>query len=237
MMVGMEIVIDAPGKNALSTSSMESLLAAIEAAKGEPLLFTGALGSGAFSAGLNLKEVVALDRAGMRRFLATLDRLVEAIYMYPAPTVAYVNGHAIAGGCVLALCCDESVAEDDPTIRIGLNETALGLPFPPRVLAMVQRTVRPAVLERVVLGAELFDVTEAARLGLVDAVARDGRKTAEERLAHLASHPRAIYAHTKGVLRAGTFDVGAAQADFEARLEPIWTGPELRARIAARLAR
>ena len=233
----MELLLDAPGKNALSTSSMEALLDGIARANGEPLLLAGGPGSGAFSAGLNLKEVATLDRAGMRRFLATLDRLVEALYAYPAPTVAHVNGHAIAGGCVLALCCDESVADDDPTIRIGLNETALGLPFPPRILAMVQRTVRPAVLERVVLGAELYAPADALRVGLVDAVAKNGRALAEERLALLAAHPRAIYAHTKAVLRAGTFDVAAQQRDFEERLEPLWTGPELKARIAKMFAR
>ncbi len=233
----MELLLDAPGKNALSTASMEALLEGLARADGEPILLTGRPGSGAFSAGLNLKEVAGLDRAGMRHFLATLDRLVEALYSYPAPTVAHVNGHAIAGGCVLALCCDESIADDDPAIRIGLNETALGLPFPPRILAMVQRTVRPAVLERVVLGAELFAPAEAARMGLVDAVAKDGRKLAEERLAFLASHPRAVYAHTKGVLRKGTFDVDAAQADFEARIEPLWTGPELKARIQKMFSR
>ncbi|CAN5603363.1 enoyl-CoA hydratase/isomerase family protein [soil metagenome] len=231
----MDLRIDAPGKNALSLASMEALLEGIARAKGEPLLVSGA--GDAFSAGLNLKEVSSIDRAGMRRFLDTLDRLVEALYLYPAPTVAHVNGHAIAGGCVIALCCDESIAEDDPKIRIGLNETALGLPFPPKILAMVQRAVRPAALERVVLGAELFDPTEAARLGLVDMVAKDSRKLAEERLALLASHPREIYRHTKLALRHGTFDVGDAQRDFEERLEPAWTGEEVRGRIRARLAR
>jgi enoyl-CoA hydratase/carnithine racemase len=233
----MELRIDAPGKNALSIASMEALIEGLERAKGEPILLTGAPGSGAFSAGLNLKEVAGLDRAGMRRFLATLDRLVETLYMYPAPTVAHVNGHAIAGGCVLALCCDESIAEDDPDLRIGLNETALGLPFPPRILAMVRRTVRPAVLERVVLGAELFPPTEAARLGLVDVVSKDARALADERLALLARHPRAVYAHTKAVLRRGTFDVDAEQREFEERIEPLWTGPELKERIRQLFAR
>jgi enoyl-CoA hydratase len=231
----MELRIDAPGKNALSLSSMEALLDGIAEAKGEPLLLTGA--GDAFSAGLNLKEVATLDRTGMRDFLDALDRLIMALYLYPAPTVAYVNGHAIAGGCVLALCCDESIAEDDPKIRIGLNETALGLPFPPRILAMIQRAVRPAALERVVLGAELFDPTEAARLGLVDAVAKNGRALADARLELLASHPRAVYAHTKLVLRKATFDVEDAQRDFQERLEPMWTSDALKAKIKARFAR
>lgn len=231
----MELRIDAPGKNALSLASMEALLDGIARAGGEPLLITGA--GDTFSAGLNLKEVLSLDRAGMRRFLATLDRLVEALYLYPAPTIAWVNGHAIAGGCVVALCCDESIAEDDPKIRIGLNETALGLPFPPRILAMVRRAVRPATLERVVLGAELFEPKDAARLGLVDEAVTGARGRAEERLALLSSHPRDVYAHTKLVLRHGTFDVAEEQRDFEERLEPLWTGEAVRSRIRARLAR
>ena len=64
----------------------------------------------AFSAGLNLKEVASLDAPGMERFLATLEKMVTTLFEYPGPTIAWVNGHAIAGGCVLALCCDHRVA-------------------------------------------------------------------------------------------------------------------------------
>ena len=92
----------------------------------------------AFSAGLNLKEVAALDERGMARFLETLERMVTALYEYPGPVVAWVNGHAIAGGCVVALACDHRLMTSAPRARIGLNEVPLGLRFPPRTWRLVR---------------------------------------------------------------------------------------------------
>ena len=144
------IVLSAPGKNALSIAVLEGLRRDVEAAHGEPILLTGA--GDAFSAGLNLKELAGLDGAGMRRLLAALDGAVAALFLHPAPTVALVNGHAIAGGCVLALCCDYIVAASDPRMRVGLNETAIGLPFPPAITALARFKLAPGALERVLLG-------------------------------------------------------------------------------------
>src|SRR5512134_3343082 len=107
-----EIVIASPSRNAVSSSLLESLGRDVEAAGGEPLLLSGA--GDVFSAGLDLNEVARIDEAVALRLLGALERLVAALFTYPAPTVALVNGHAIAGGCVLALCCDYRVATADP---------------------------------------------------------------------------------------------------------------------------
>src|SRR5262245_65510790 len=166
-----EIVLDGPGKNALSTTLMEALRERIRAAGGAPVLLTGA--GDAFSAGLDLKHVVSLDQPGMARFLALLEDLVATLFAHPGPTVAAVNGHAIAGGCVLALCCDHRVITAEPRVRIGLNEVALGVPFPPRTLAAVLHRIPPRSRDEVLLGAELHPPDAALRLGLVDEIAAD----------------------------------------------------------------
>ena len=140
------VVLEGPGKNALSTAVMQKALDDVRDAGTRPLLLTGA--GDAFSAGLNLKELQALDPAGMARFLGLLADLVAALFLHAAPTVALVNGHAIAGGCVMALTCDLRVAKDDGNIRIGLNETALGLEFPPSVLRLVRARVSPHAIGR-----------------------------------------------------------------------------------------
>src|SRR5262245_49330419 len=142
-----ELTLSAPGRNALGTAVMNDLLATLRTAAGRPVLMRGA--NGAFSAGLDLKEVAALDAAGMERFLELLRAVVEALFEYPGPVVGCVDGHAIAGGCILALCCDLRVAADDPKIRIGLNEVALGLESPPTLLALVRKRVPPRSIERV----------------------------------------------------------------------------------------
>ncbi len=226
-----EIVLSGPGRNALGMRTMQACLDALEAAKGAPVLLTG--DGPAFSAGLDLKEVSAFTTESAKGFLALLDRLVDALYKYPGPTAALVNGHAIAGGAVLALCCDYRVAVDDSGVRIGLNEVALGLRFPPAILELVRRRVPERHLETVVLGAGLFSPREALRLGLIDAVEEAPRPRAEAVLSVLSNHPRDAYADTKAALRPKLEGRPREVAAFEERGLASWSSPELKARIAS----
>src|SRR5215468_9280872 len=77
-----------------------------------------------FSAGLDLPALVELDRPAMRGFIGSFDRTMLRLWELPIPLVAAVNGHAIAGGCVLALQADLRLAADREA-KIGLNETQL----------------------------------------------------------------------------------------------------------------
>lgn len=226
-----EIVIKGPGKNALGSTVMESLLEQLSKAGGAPLLLTG--DGDAFSAGLNLKEVVSLDAAGLEAFLRKFDRLAETLYTYAGPTVACVNGHAIAGGCVLALCCDYRLAIRNPRTRVGLNELALGVPFPPKTLSMVRSRLPNAHLHRVLLGADLYPPEEALALGMLDELTDGGTEVARRRLEHLASRPAAAYAATKKGLNV----VGEAAAGEEAlhKLASLWNSPEVKQRLSAAL--
>ena len=232
-----EIRLDGPGKNSLGTAMLTHLVAELREAAGEPVLLTGA--GDAFSAGLNLKEVASLEGEAMLEFLRLLERAVAALYLYPGPTVALVNGHAIAGGCVLTLACDHRVAAANPKIKIGLNEVALGLRFPPRILAMVRQRVPLQFHTEVLLGAQLFDPAGALRTGIVDEVSEDARAVAEARLAALGKSPREAYALTKGDLRGTDQDL-CPDAAWDRRLRDDlggWTSPELKQKIAAMLAR
>jgi enoyl-CoA hydratase/carnithine racemase len=231
-----EVILDGPGKNALGTELMRSIRSQLAAAAGEPVLLTGA--GDAFSAGLNLKEVAGLDARGMLEFLALLEDLVLDLYLYPGPMVALVNGHAIAGGCVLALCADHRVAKASAHSRIGLNEVALGVRFPPRVLCLARARLPVAHRERVLLGAELYSPEHARELGLVDEVADDASSRAGERLANLARHPRDTFAATKLALRRQEIEPTAEQRAWFAEHDlPVWTAPETKERVRAVLRR
>ncbi|MBI3782266.1 MAG: enoyl-CoA hydratase/isomerase family protein [Deltaproteobacteria bacterium] len=229
-----ELVMSAPGRNALSSAFMQQLIDELHRAAGKPLLLSGA--NGAFSAGLNLKEVASLDLDGMARFLGLLDDLIDALYLYPGPTVACVNGHAIAGGCMLVLCCDLRIAVDDGSVRIGLNEVPLGLEFPPKLLALAVDRIAPRSRDRVLLEGGLHDPRTALQLGLIDEVAGDVHAAARTTLEQLAAAPRAEYVATKRVLRSGKLDLSTEQRRyFREHIVPTWCSEAVKARVRARL--
>jgi enoyl-CoA hydratase/carnithine racemase len=229
------LTMTAPGKNALSTELMNWLVDRLAEARGEPVFLTGA--GDAFSAGLNLKEVASLDEPGMTRFLGTLERMVHAVFTYPGPVVAWINGHAIAGGCIVALACDHRLVTSNPRARIGLNEVPLGLRFPPRTWRLVRHRVPAHAIDRVVLEGGLYAPETALRLGLVDEIVvseAEARAFAER----IAACPPRAYVAAKSALRDGVLDVGPEEErQFRESVLPAWVTPELKARLAAVLAR
>jgi enoyl-CoA hydratase/carnithine racemase len=232
-----EITMAGEAKNALGSGMMRWLLEKIGEAGGRPILITGT--GDAFSAGLNLKEVASLDTRGMESYLRLLETLMSTLFAYPAPTVALVNGHAIAGGCVLALACDHRIATNNPKTRIGLNEVALGLRYPPKIMALCRRRIPMPHVETVMLGADLFDPETALRLALVDEVrdAADARAHAERCLARLAAHPPVAYAAAKTELRGALAMSPDEERRFLEEILPTWTSPELKSRLLAVLTR
>ncbi len=227
------ILLEGPGKNSLSTELMMRTLAAVREAGDAPLLVTGA--GDVFSAGLNLKEIAAADEAALGKFLGVLEELVQALYQHPGPTVAWVNGHAIAGGCVMTLCCDVRVMTARAGVSIGLNEVALGLRFPPLTFRMCRDRVPGPALARVLLEAELYLAPEAVALGLVDVIGEEA--DARARLDKLARHPRGAYAAAKRAVRSSLAVPEAEQRRFVSEVIPTWAAPELKERLRAVLDR
>jgi enoyl-CoA hydratase len=228
-----QIKMNAPGMNALGTELMTWLIDELQRADGQPVLLTGE--GRAFSAGLNLKEIASADAAQMQFFLETLEKMVEALFLYPGPTVAAVNGHAIAGGCVLALLCDHRVATTDARARIGLNEVAIGVQFPPVTFAAIAQRIPRASHETVLLGAGLHSPERAVKLGLIDELADDPMAVATERLAALAKGGRGVYAATKLAIRGSIAASAAQQKAFIEEVVPVWTAPELKASLLRHL--
>ncbi len=142
-------------------------------AAARPVLLTGQ--GSALSAGLDLPTLIEYDRNQMRAFLASFDEVFGRIATLPRPTLVAVNGHAVAGGAVLALACDFRVAaETTPSgkgYRFGLRESAIGLPLP-RIVASIVRSAIAAGSTRyeVVLTGDLFSPAEALQRRMVDVV-------------------------------------------------------------------
>jgi len=95
-----------------------------------------------FSAGVDLLQVNAGGADYIRRFLPMLHRMYQAVFFHPKPLVAAVNGHAIAGGCVLACCADRRIMARGGG-RMGITELLVGVPFPALAFEIVRFAGKP----------------------------------------------------------------------------------------------
>ena len=166
-------------------------------ADGPAVVLTGT--GSAFSAGVDLRRIVAEGPRYVRDFLPALSAAFLAVFDHPRPVVAAVNGHAIAGGCIIAAACDVRLMSGG---TIGLTELLVGVPFPTAALEIMRFAVGTAVSTMALTGRTLA-AEEAMRVGLVDAVVEpadlldDAMRRAEE----LARSPAVAYALTKEQLR------------------------------------
>lgn len=158
-----------------------------------------------FSAGLDVPHLLSLgaDKAALKaaweRFFAAARALVEC----PIPVVAAIAGHAPAGGCVLALCCDYRVMASGP-YRIGLNETRVGLVAPEGIQRLLRRVVGPYRAERLLVAGEMIEAGQALAFGLVDELAGIDEVALRARtwLEQLLGLPSEAMLQTRAIARA-----------------------------------
>ncbi len=149
-------------------SDLQSAIAELQSAPPLPIVLTGT--GSCFSAGLNLLELYEFDRTTLAAFVDRLSETLLAWFSLPRPTVAAVNGHAIAGGCVIALACDLRIAVDSDDAQIGLNEVQVGIPFPGVPFEITRHALSPTRLREVTLTGALYTPEEARARGLVDEI-------------------------------------------------------------------
>lgn len=189
---------------------------------------------GFFSAGADLKVVPTLDADGQRAMVDGINGLCMAWYGLPRPVVCAVNGHAIAGGLVFALCADYRVAAADG--RYGLTELRAGVPYPTMAIAVVAAELSAPAARRLVLRADLVDAADLRELGAFDEVVPND-EVLDRALAvarDLAALPSSAYAATKRRLRAPTLALAARlQAGEADPLGDAWTDADTASRAAA----
>ncbi len=152
-----------------------------------------------FSIGLDIPSLFPLPRDAFARFLHDFNRLSLALLTLPRPTVAAIRGHAVAGGCVLALCCDYRVIGAGKKL-MGLNEAKLGVPVPYPALQALMQVVGAGTARRIIDSASFYGPGELLRIGLVDQVA-DG-EDAEQTAIILATQLAEIPSQTYGAIKA-----------------------------------
>ena len=182
-----------------------------------------------FSAGLDLPALVDLPAASFRAFMDRFTAVMLRIFELPIPVVAAVNGHAIAGGCALALQADVRVMAGG---KIGLTEAQLGLGLPPVILEVLRAQVPARSLVPIALEGRLFSPEEALALGLVDEVVGDARAAAVLRAGQLVTPGGSVI---KAALRAGVAE--RVRAAGNGGWTETWQKPAAQVLIRAAVAR
>jgi enoyl-CoA hydratase len=197
-------------------------------------------GTGAiFSAGVDLIQLTDGGDAYASEFVPLLVASIRALFSLEKPLVAAVNGHAVAGGCIMACAADLRLMAEG-TGRIGVPELLVGVPFPTAALEILRFTLPPQHVQPVIFGGQTYLPEEAQRLGLIDELVvpeylEESAIAEAHRLALIDPH---VFAVTKRQLRAATLHHIALGAQaFDTVVFDIWRQPETRERVRTYIER
>ena len=219
----------------LCTQLREALAAAI-ADGADGIVLSG--GPKVFSAGLDVPYLLTQDTRGVREAWDAFLQGARALAGSPVPDVAALNGHAPAGGCVYALCCDYRVmAAGD--YRLGLNETQVGLVAPEGIQRLMRRVVGPHRAERLLVAGELVESRRALEIGLVDELAEIDQVPARARawLQGLLALPRRPVLETRAIARAGVVAALRPELIDLDHFIAAWNDPDTQKGLRALMAR
>ncbi len=220
--------------NAIDVELLDGLSAELAALAAEPprgLVLTGAGRN--FSAGLDLVRLLAEGNDYLARLLPALDQALKALYSFPRPVIAAVNGHAIAGGFVIACACDARIVAAGGA-KLGITELPVGVPFPAAPLEMVRAALGTGSARELAYSGRLFSANQAVEVGFATELAPDNELL--DRACVLASHwgraPAGAFELTKRQIQHPVLERLATHGPaFDAEIAKIWADPATRAAI------
>jgi enoyl-CoA hydratase len=226
--------------NALDIELCEALAARFHALHADASKAVVITGQGKiFSAGVDLIRVGNGGASYIRDFLPALHKLYDQVFFHPKPVVAAINGHAVAGGAVLAACADRRIMAREGG-RIGVTEMLVGVPFPALALEIVRFAVPARHLPEFTLSGATYTTDAALDRGWIDEIA-EPTELLEDALAvatELAELSPPAFAQTKRQLRqAVTERMAQSGAAIDKAVTDIWTAPETLGRIRDYVAR
>jgi len=226
--------------NALDIEFCEALAARFQELRGAGSKAVVITGQGKiFSAGVDLIRVSAGGATYVRQFLPALHKLYDAVFFHPKPVVAAINGHAVAGGAILAACADRRIMAREGG-RIGVTELLVGVPFPALAFEVLRYALPPRDLPEFTLSGATYATDAALDRGWIDEIAEpaDLLQDAIAVAIELAELSPAAFAQTKRQLRHAVSERMAHSGEATERaVTDIWAAPETLAYIRAYVAR
>jgi enoyl-CoA hydratase/carnithine racemase len=215
------LLIDrADKRNAFNMQMWEALPALVAEAVADPaakvLEVRAAEPGSAFCAGADIRELLAnKNDAGWRAAnQAAINRAQYELARAEIPTIAFVEGDCVGGGCGIAMACDIRVAA--PAARFGITPAKLGLVYPLHDVKLLVDLVGPGHARRMLYTGELLGSGEAHRIGLVEIVADSPDNLTAQIAAASASSARAIKGFVRRVLDGQVADDVETLAIFAA---------------------
>jgi enoyl-CoA hydratase len=179
-----------------------------------------------FSGGLDLKKMAGGEAPKVSDF--GYGDGIGALWTLPKPTIAEVRGHAIAGGAILLLACDFRISAAG-SHKIGLNETPIGLAFPPGAFEISRLGLRHAQFGRAILEGELCEPARALEMGYLHEIVPPDRLSDRclELAKKVAQYPAGAYAYNKAMLQKPALErcLNEPEAEKQRRSE-VWTSEE-----------
>lgn len=179
MVIGVEyldqvalVKLDRPVTNALDLELVHELGLALQGVRHDPHVRGLVLASSNdkfFSIGFDIPRLFDLPRKEFQAFYRDFNRVCLDLYTLPRPTVAAITGHATAGGCILALCCDYRFIAEGRKL-MGLNEIRLGVPVPYLTDCILRHLVGVRLARDVMDSGEFYPPATSVQMGLVDQV-------------------------------------------------------------------
>ncbi len=189
-----------------------------------------------FSAGLDLIELFQYDKRQIKEFFRVFGALFIEIMHITKPVISAITGHSPAGGCVLAVACDNRIMANGEQYIIGLNEVAVNIQISQNLIETYAFWIGEGLASRYIMEGKLLNAEEALSAGLVDELVPLEKvlPTAEARMQHYLQADQEILANTKRKLRKNILarlDLDAENSLKEAAT--LWWKPEIRIKMEA----
>ncbi len=218
--------------NALDTEFLRRIAAEVEDLSAEPgrglvLASEGPI----FCAGLDLPALVGLGREEIADLVDALVSCVVSLFSFPRPTVASINGHAIAGGALLTMACDQRHMLMG-NAKWGLNEAQLGLAMPPATVEVLRYGLPRKTLEKVLYGGGLYPAFKAHDMGILDELVEEG-SMAEAAAASIRRWTASVsaFADIKARLHAPTLEEVQRLRSTSDDWVDLWFSDEVQTRL------
>ncbi|MFX1284993.1 MAG: enoyl-CoA hydratase/isomerase family protein [Promethearchaeota archaeon] len=151
-----------------------------------------------FAIGFDIPELIKLSLEDFKVFYRSYNRLCLDLYFFPKPTIAAITGHAIAGGCILALCCDYRIISEGRKL-MGLNEIKLGVPVPYPGDCILRQIVGARNAQEITYTGNFYPSAKLLQMGMVDKVVplKQVQNEAVDKAKYLGSLPQEAFTMIK----------------------------------------